>query len=261
MTNPSATVIGVLCSSDVKALKPINETERLEALRDYHILDTAPEQPYDDLAMLAAQICGVPIALISLVDDSRQWFKSKLGLNETETSRDAAFCAHTILLREPLIVRDASKDRRFADNALVNGAPYIRFYAGIPLVNSEGLALGTLCVIDHRPRRLSLPQREALKALARQVVALLDFRRASMRLALALEHAKTLEGLLPICSWCKRIRDDRGYWNQVDTYLREHTSADFTHCICPECLKKQLTRAHKKRNSNALLRNPLAKPA
>ena len=243
------------CGYDVKAPKPSNETERLEALRSYHILDTAPEQAYDDLAMLAAQICEAPVALISLVDDARQWFKSKLGLDRGETSRDTAFCAHTILLRQPLIVGDASRDPRFADNALVNGAPHVRFYAGIPLVNAEGSALGALCVIDYRPRRLSLRQREALKALARQVVALLEFRRVSTRLATALEHVRTLEGLLPICSWCKRIRDDHGYWNQVDAYLRDHAGADFTHGICPECLKKQLNREHKKRISNSRLKS------
>jgi GAF domain-containing protein len=154
-----------------------------------------------------------------------------------------------------MIVGDASKDARFSDSALVNGSPYIRFYAGIPLVNAEGLALGTLCVIDHRPRRLSLRQREALKALARQVVALLEFRRVSTHLATALEHVKTLERLLPICSWCKRIRDDHGYWNQVDDYLRDHADADFTHGICPECLKKELTKAHRKRNSKSRLKS------
>jgi GAF domain-containing protein len=223
------------------ARTPDNEAERLEALRNYHVLDTAPEQTYDDLTTLAAHICGVPIALISLVDESRQWFKSKTGLQQPqETSREVAFCAHAILQREPLIVRDATKDKRFADSALVTGEPYIRFYTGFPLMNAEGLALGTLCVIDHRPRTLTAAQQNALQALSRQAMALLELRRVSARLAEALEHVKTLQGLLPICAWCKRIRDDRGYWSQVEAYLHDNTGADFTHGICPECLEKAL---------------------
>jgi len=225
----------------MKAQTPENEAERLEALRSYHVLDTAPEQTYDDLTTLAAHICRVPIALISLVDESRQWFKSKTGLQQPqETSREVAFCAHAILQQEPLIVRDATKDKRFADSALVTGEPYIRFYTGFPLMNAEGLALGTLCVIDHRPRTLTAAQQNALQALSRQAMALLELRRVSARLAEALEHVKTLQGLLPICAWCKRIRDDRGYWSQVEAYLPDNTGADFTHGICPECLEKAL---------------------
>jgi GAF domain-containing protein len=223
----------------MKAPIPDNEAERLAALRDYRILDTAAEQAYDDITALAAQICDVPIAMISLVDESRQWFKSRLGLNEQETPRDVAFCAHAILQAEPLIVRDALKDLRFADSALVTRSPNIRFYAGFPLSSPEGFALGTLCAIDRRPRRLSDPQKHAMQALSRQVMALLELRRVSNRMAEALEKVKTLHGLLPICAWCKRIRDDQGYWSQVEAYFRAHTGADFTHGICPECFEKQ----------------------
>jgi hypothetical protein len=176
--------------------------------------------------------------MISLVDEARQWFKSKVGLEQQQTSRNVAFCAHAILQNEPFIVRDATKDRRFADNALVTGEPHVRFYAGIPLINPEGLALGTLCVVDHQPRLLSAAQQEALRALSRQVMALLELRRVSAHLADALEHVKTLEGLLPICAWCKRIRDDKGYWDQVEAYIHKSTGADFTHGICPQCLEK-----------------------
>ena len=217
---------------------PTNEAERLAALRDFHVLDTETDQVYDDITHLAAYICNVPIAMISLVDESRQWFKSKLGVNHTETPRDVAFCAHAILRPEPLIVTDALKDSRFAENALVKRAPRIRFYAGFPLMTSEGLALGTLCAIDRRPRRLSKHQVETMQALARQVMALLDFRRVSEHLADTLEHVKTLRGLLPICAWCKRIRDDNGYWNQVEAYVRANSEADFTHGICPDCAEK-----------------------
>jgi len=217
---------------------PANEAERLKALKEYHILDTETEQSYDDITTLAAHICGVPVAMISLVDEVRQWFKSKVGVDQQQTSREVAFCAHAILENKPFIVRDATKDKRFADNALVTGEPHIRFYAGIPLINPEGLALGTLCVIDHQPRRLSAEQQKALQALSRQVMALLEFRRILTHLAETLDHVKQLQALLPICAWCKRVRDDEGYWNQVETYFHDHTGADFTHGICPECLKK-----------------------
>ena len=223
----------------MKAPLPDNEARRLAALREYRILDTAAEQAYDDLTTLAAYLCDAPIAMISLVDESRQWFKSKLGLNEQETPRNVAFCAHAILQSEPLIVRDALKDVRFADSALVTRSPHIRFYAGFPLASLEGFALGTLCAIDRKPRRLSAQQQRAMQALARQVMALLELRRVSARMAEALEHVKTLHGLLPICAWCKRIRDNRGYWSQVEAYIHAHTGADFTHGICPDCLEKQ----------------------
>ena len=233
----------------MKAPLPTNEAERLAALKEYHILDTGAEQSYDDITTLAAHICEVPIALISIVDEARQWFKSKVGLEQQQTSRDVAFCAHAILQNEPFVVRDATKDRRFADNALVTGEPHVRFYAGIPLINPEGLALGTLCVVDHQPRQLSAKQQEALQALSRQVMALLELRRVSARLADALEHVKTLEGLLPICAWCKRIRDDKGYWDQIEAYFHKSTGAEFTHGICPECLEKAHAKWEHKRSA------------
>ena len=222
----------------MKAPLPGNETERLAALKEYHILDTGTEQSYDDIVILAAHICKVPIAMVSLVDEVRQWFKSKVGVDQQQTSRDVAFCAHAILQNEPFTVPDATKDRRFAGSALVTGEPHIRFYAGIPLINPEGLALGTLCVVDRQPRRLSTAQLKALQALSRQVMALLELRRVSTHLADALNHVKTLRGLLPICAWCKRIRDDEGYWDQVEAYIHKSTGADFTHGICPQCLEK-----------------------
>jgi GAF domain-containing protein len=231
----------------MKAPIPDNEAQRLQALREYRILDTAAEQAYDDLTTLAAFVCRVPIATISLVDESRQWFKSRLGVTQTQTPRDIAFCAHAILQTEPMIVRDALKDVRFADSPLVTRSPHIRFYAGFPLSNSDGFALGMLCAIDRRPRQLSTEQKKAMQALARQVMALLELRRVSARMAETLERVKTLHELLPICAWCKRIRDDHGYWNQVEAYIHEHTGADFTHGICPDCLEKQ---SQKKQQSN-----------
>jgi GAF domain-containing protein len=238
----------------MKAPIPANEAERLAALKEYHILDTGTEQSYDDITALAAHICEVPITMISLVDEVRQWFKSRVGMNQQQTSRDIAFCAHAILQHEPFIVRDAAKDKRFANNALVTGEPYIRFYAGFPLVNPEGLALGTLCAIDWQPRRLSAKQEKAMQALARQVMALLELRRVSVHLADALKQVQTLQALLPICAWCKRIRDDEGYWDQVEAYFHKYNGIDFTHGICPECLEKVRPKGRPERSTAEVAR-------
>jgi GAF domain-containing protein len=227
----------------MKAPIPPNEAERLEALRSYHVLDTLAEEAYDDITRLASYICGVPIAMISLVDGDRQWFKAKVGLKQDGTVRDAAFCAHAIVAPKPMIIKDALKDNRFAKSLLVKRPPHIRFYAGFPLITPEGHAIGTLCAIDRKPRDLSSEQKEAMEALARQVMDLLELRRASSRLVEALEHVKTLHGLLPICAWCKRIRDDKGYWAQVEAYVKEHSNVEFTHGICPECMEKQRPKA------------------
>ncbi len=157
---------------------PDNEAQRLTELQAYSVLDTDPEAGFDDLTAVAAMICGTPIALVSLIDLHRQWFKSHHGLDATETPRDLAFCAHAILQDQPLVVPDSLQDPRFHDNPLATGAPHVRFYAGIPLINAKGYALGTLCVIDHQPRELSAVQLDALARLGRQVVAQLELRRA-----------------------------------------------------------------------------------
>jgi signal transduction histidine kinase/CheY-like chemotaxis protein/HPt (histidine-containing phosphotransfer) domain-containing protein len=161
----------------MRAPEPENEAERLAALRGLGILDTPPELDYDELSALAAAICQTPIALISLVDKDRQWFKSRVGWPAREMPREMAFCAHTILQPDLLVVPDASVDERFANNPLVTSPPNIRFYAGAPLVTAEGHALGTLCVIDHKARELTAEQVRALQALSHQVVAQLHVRK------------------------------------------------------------------------------------
>lgn len=168
---------------------PPDEPARVEALRQYGILDTLPEQAFDDLTLLAAHVCHAPVALISLVDTERQWFKSRIGWDVSETPRDVAFCAHAIVAPGSLVVRDTLADERFAHNPLVLAEPYIRFYAGAPLRTADGHALGTLCVIDHVPREFTAEQRDALEALSRQVTAQLELRRCQAQLQRIREDA------------------------------------------------------------------------
>ncbi len=192
---------------------PLNESDRLATLRALAVLDTPPEPAFDDLTRLAATLCGTPIALVSLVDDCRQWFKSRYGIDATETPREVAFCTHAILDTALFVVEDATADDRFRDNPLVIGEPNIRFYAGMPLITPDGHAVGTLCVIDRVPRTLRDDQREALRVLARQVVAQLQLRRqvASLQfreLVQAREH-ETFRVLFEQSSDAHLIFDER----------------------------------------------------
>lgn len=161
---------------------PLNEPERLAALQRYDILDTLPEQEFDDLTQLAAAVSGSLIALVSLVDQDRQWFKSRIGIDATETSRDISFCGHVVMNEETLVVADATQDDRFADNPLVTGEAGIRFYAGTPLVTSDNYVLGTLCVIDRYPRNLTPQQLGQLESLSRLVISQLELRLSDAKL-------------------------------------------------------------------------------
>jgi len=201
-----------------------DESSRLAALRRYRILDTEPERAFDDLALLASQICGTPIALITLVDAERQWFKARVGLSLRETARSISFCGHAIQQSDLFIVPDALDDERFRDNPLVRTEPRIRFYAGAPLITPDGEALGTICVIDRVPRNLTPDQTEALEALRRQVQSQLelrqnlavlkealeardraeaDERRLTSELRAALDHERKLAALVPLSSTCQ----------------------------------------------------------
>ncbi len=158
-----------------------DEARRMAALHRYRILDTLPERAYDDIVKLASALCGTPISTVTLVDSGRQWFKASVGMEDRETARDIAFCDHAIRQPEEIfVVNNATLDPRFADNPLVTGGPEIRFYAGMPLVGVDGEALGTVCVIDCQPRELTPAQYEGLRALGRQVVALLELRRLNL---------------------------------------------------------------------------------
>ena len=201
-----------------------DEADRLAALRRYRILDTDPEQRFDDLALLASQICGTPIALISLVDRDRQWFKARVGFDMPQTSREVAFCGQAIAQAGLFVVPDALQDARFRDNPLVRADPGIRFYAGAPLVTGDGHALGTICVLDREPRVLTTAQLAALEALKRQVMAQLELRVSLDELAGALaardraekdqdrliaelrgslDSVERLSSILPYCSTCE----------------------------------------------------------
>ncbi len=204
-----------------------HEKRRLDVLKSYDLLDTPAEKVFDDLTALAATLCQVPISLVSLVDQHRQWFKSRQGLDATETPRDMAFCHHAIRRDDVMVVEDATNDPRFEDNPLVTGDPNIRFYAGAPLEMESGYRIGTLCVIDQVPRSLDDDQLRALEVLRNAVVAHVELRGAR---------------LVTICAWCSNmLRDEHTGrhtdWQSWQKYLADTCSV--THGICPRCLELQ----------------------
>ena len=215
------------------------EQARLEVLESYQQLDTPPERDFDDIARLAAKISGKEIALVVLLDRDRQWFKARVGLNIRETPKAQAFCAHTILQSKPMIVEDALRDPRFQANPLVTGAPFIRFYAGVQLIAPSGYPLGTLCVIDPKPGSLPAECLDTLQILARQVVSILELRKASRELAASLSKLKTVAELLPLCALCKSVRNDRGYWQTVEEFMSSQSFL-VSSGICPHCAESYI---------------------
>lgn len=214
------------------------EAMRLEALQSYEVLDTKTEQAFDALTALIADVCQTPIALISLLDTDRQWFKSRHGLDATETPREYAFCDHAIRKPGVMVVRDARQDERFADNPLVTGAPNIRFYAGSPLIDVDGYALGTLCVIDREPRQLTSRQLNTLAQLSRQVAHLLELRRSHRKLAGCLERIQYITDMIPLCGHCHAVRDEADQWQRLEQYFQDVVGTQFTHGVCPKCMIK-----------------------
>ena len=195
------------------------EAKRLKVLWEYEVLDTVPEEVFDDLTELAARICEAPIALISLVDENRQWFKAKIGITLGETTRDISFCGHAIKQTDLFIVPDATRDKRFADNPLVTSEPKIRFYAGAPLITADGYALGTLCVIDKVPRDLLPDQRQALRILARHVVSQLELRTRTRALSIAQKEGRRIR------SEVEQLREELAKANRKITRLKGGTPA------------------------------------
>ena len=218
---------------------PENEDRRLKALADYNIMDSLPEQAYDDFARLASTICNTPIALITLLDDKRQWFKSNIGLDVNETPRSQAFCAHAIMnTNEVMIIEDAATDERFASNPLVTADPNIRFYAGAPLVTPTGEALGTICVIDREPRKISENQLEALQILSREIIVQLELRKSIAALEqTVLEQVKHVELLQEYQQDMEKVRTSLEAQTLTDMLTRVHNRHSFDIKIEEEYLR------------------------
>jgi GAF domain-containing protein len=214
---------------------PVDEALRLKALRNYAILDTEPDAAFDDITRLAASICDTPIALVSFVDEDRQWFLSRHGTELRETDRCLAFCAHAIFEQELFEVPDASVDERFLDHPMVIEDPNIRFYAGALLTSPDGQNIGTLCVIDTVPRRLTEAQRASLLALARQVSRLLDGLVVRRQLASALAALDAFDRQLPVCVICDELSfSDKTV--SLQAFVETHTPARFHPTVCAQCI-------------------------
>lgn len=217
---------------------PENEQRRLEALRRYDVLDTSPEQAFDDIAAIAAAVVGVPTAIVSLIDERRQWYKASIGTTVNEVPREETFCTYALLANKLMVVEDATRDPRFSKNPHVTKPAGVRFYAGAPIIDAEGNGLGSVCVVDSLPHKLAPEKQAVLMALARTTMRLLEQRRLANQLAEALDEVKTVQGLLSICSSCKSIRTDEGYWSRVEEYFATHTDALFSHGLCPACFER-----------------------
>ena len=218
----------------------ISGRRRLTTLHRYQILDSVSERTFDDIVKLASHFFEVPIAAILHVENDQHLLKTAVGVRGAESFllNTNKFCVETMAEPDVLVVEDTICDERFAHNPLVTSGPQVRFYAGAPLAMPDGLGLGALCVMDTKPRRVGRREKEMLQSLARMVMTTMDLHRVSEALASEVLKVKNLSGLLPICSGCKNIRNDGGYWQRVESYVSENSSAEFTHGLCPGCAKK-----------------------
>jgi hypothetical protein len=213
---------------------------RLTTLHRYQILDSVSERTYEDIVKLAAHIFEAPIAALLHVENDQHLLKTAVGVRGAESFllNTHTFCDETMAEPDVMVVEDTICDERFALNPLVTSGPQIRFYAGAPLAMPDGLGHGSLCVMDVKPRRVGRREKEMLQSLARMVMTTMDLHRVTDALANEVTKVKNLSGLLPICSGCKNIRNDGGYWQRVECYVQENSSAEFTHGMCPDCAEK-----------------------
>jgi signal transduction histidine kinase len=223
----------------LKALKPIDEAERLRTLYSYQLLDTRSEASLDRLVAVAANACETPIGLLTVVDESRQWFKARVGLDMQETDREISFCAHAVASDAPLIVEDALTDPRFADNPLVVDQPGVRFYAGVPIHANNGQALGTLCVIDHVPREFMPNHRQVLEGIAREIEARFEIRRISIERKILVEERAILTNMilqdaaavLTALGWnLKLLEEQVGAGNEMLEWAQDSIDELVDHC-------------------------------
>ena len=217
-----------------------NNLRRLTTLRRYEIIDSVTERTYDDIVRLTANIFDAPIAAILQMDNGRQHLKSCIGVRGGElfSLHTQAFCQETMQDLDVMFVEDLAVDERFWQNPMVTSGPQIRFYAGAPLAKPDGSTIGALCLMDTKPRRVSGREKDMIRSLARMVMTTMELRRVTDALANEVVKVKNLSGLLPICSGCKNIRNDSGYWQRVECYVQENSAAEFTHGMCPECAQK-----------------------
>jgi hypothetical protein len=227
-----------------------HEQARLDALRGYGILDSEPERRFDDIAKLAAAALDMPIAMVSLVDDKRQWSMAAVGIARDEVPRAHSFCTHAITQDWTLVIDDASVDARVSATPIVSGPTQARFYAGAPLITPEGHRVGTVCVIDRVPRTLSRRELEMLASIARQTIELLEHRLTAARLGAAQARLQTMATLIPICSHCRKVRDEANQWLTLERLVQAKTGSRFTHGICPDCVREHYPAA-----ADELLRN------
>ena len=216
---------------------PENEQERVELLRKLDILDSLAESSYDFIVGVASRLFDSPVAFISFLDENRQWFKATVGLEVKETPREVAFCNYTILNENILVVEDMQQDDRFKNNPFVKDDPSFRFYAGFPITLGDDLRIGTVCVLDNKPRTFSENDKMLLKELAEHVTDLIKIRKISDELREKNREVQELQKLIPICSWCGKIKDDQNYWQSVESYISQQQHSKITHSICDDCSK------------------------